>query len=46
MPSGSKSLLIPNANHLLVQHWLPGTAGPVKAWFRAHQAVPAQAQRD
>jgi hypothetical protein len=33
-----------NANHLAVQNWFHGTAGPVKAWFREHLAVRTQAE--
>ena len=38
-PAGSKSLLIPEADHKVIGYWFHEIEEPVKAWFQQH--VPA-----
>ena len=42
-PSGSKSILIPEANHGNIRYWVHEIAEPVKAWFHEQlAALPAE----
>jgi len=34
--AGTKVLIIPEANHMVLGAWMHGLSGPIKEWFKAH----------